>query len=343
MAYSGPVYQAREQDRRGDIAMQAGANFGATVGAGIASMGERLQQIADNKSQAEALDSGLAAMRATRPDMVPVIDELADDFYGSNLKGKQTIFSQLMAYGQRTDAQQQQGFDNSLKRRQVEVQEGRLLNDTTPKLPTTMPDPRDASAPPLMVNPESGNLMDLPPLPNNDGAQVLPFGDSGYGVGVYNGRPVTGAIPMRSGETTRDGLRLQPVEGTDLAMMVGPKGEPVSGQPAYRRAPMVPATTARGAVSNLLGAFQAPRYEPIPDVPQGRDQLLNGPEGTFVKRADGRTYSLETGPDGTRRWVEIPGMDEGDGNILLPAPGAIPRAADGVQSKLDAARKAAGY
>jgi len=305
MAYSGPTYQSREQDRRGDYIMQGAESFGKSMAAGIGKFSDRLKEIADNRTTAAALDSGLSAMRQTRPDLAPVIDGVADEFAGANLKGKQTIFSQLMAAGMRLDQQTQTGVENQykqqqigLQRRGVELQEGKFLHDTDPTanlpVPYELPSGTTGAGGNVLVNPNTGNLIDVP---DTSGSDITPLPGTNYGIPTYNGRAM-GVIPMNQGRQNAAGFRLEPIQGTGMALPVGPDGKPIDGMGPYQ---MKKATDFRGALQNLFGKGE---YEPA--TPTGANKAPTVREFVDPKTQERRTMQWDSS---IQQWVPAVGGD----------------------------------
>lgn len=334
MAYSGPTYQANQQDRRGDFYQQGAQAFGTAVGGGIAKFGDRLKEIADNKETSAALDAGLETMRSTRPDLVPVIDEVQDKFYGSNVKGKQSIFSQLMAAGMRTDTMGQQATRDQmaqqelgLRRRGVEIQEGRMLHDTDPNRNMPMeyglPEGTPGAGSNILLNPNTGNPIDIPLPPDTSGSVIQPLPGTNYGMALHNGKSM-GVVPMMQGKQNDMGFRLAPIQGTGLALPIGPDGKQVEGMGPYQ---MKKATDFRGLLNNLIGKGE---YEPVnaagQKAPTVRDMIINP----------------ETGQKESMEWDSV------NQKWIKPSQGLFPTDDPNEQpgklnSSLDAALRASGY
>lgn len=321
-------------DKRGELYQRGYESFGQAIGGALGDIGQQRKELADKREQVAALESGWELLSQQAPDLLG--GEIDEKFRTGSLGAKQGLFTQALAALQRQDQQQRQEQDYGLRRRGMELQEGAFLREGEPKLPVPyeVPEGMPGAGSNILVNPGTGSVVDLPQPPDTSGAMVAELPGTGYGIPVYNGRPMGGAIPMNMGRQNAQGFRLEPVQGTGMALAIGPDGKPLPDLPAFQ---MKKATDLGGMFRNIIGKGE---YEPVTGGPSGEPPVVrtfrvkDPVTGEFVKR-DAQWDPV------TQTWLE-PSVGE---NMLLESPDKQPGAMNGSNPEfyLEKARKAAGY
>ncbi len=303
MAYSGPVWQSTAgADKRGEFYLQAGKDLGEGIGKAVGGFSKMLKDLASDKDQAKALETGLEGMKATRPDLVPLLEapEFQDAFAGANLKGKQILFSQALALGQRADQQAQQQQQYGLDNRRVLVAESQAAHAMDPVLPVQHTSPGGKS---MMINPKTGMPVDEP---EGDGDWVAKEGYPGH-LFHKKGDSFTGASVNIAKTVEQDGVKMSPVVGSDLWMKTT-GGKPV-GTETYRRK-AAPWWDVKAHLSGG-GAFEV-----VPDKPEKSTKpvIYNGRAGFLRSNPDGTTDFMEGKQEDSKekyvpKWQRIPGTE----------------------------------
>lgn len=103
MPYNGPVWQSTAgADKRGEIYLQAGENFGRAVGQGIAALGEKTKELASKRDAVQAAEGAWDVLSTQHPDLLAPFDE---KFRTGSAGAKQGILSQAIAAIARKDEQ----------------------------------------------------------------------------------------------------------------------------------------------------------------------------------------------------------------------------------------------
>ena len=294
MPYNGPVWQSMAgADKRGEIYLQAGQNFGQAVGAGIAKLGDNIKELVSNREESDARKGTYEVFRKQYPELTQSFD---DKFYNGSAGTQRGIISQMIAWAAQKDMANpatittEQGGRAFVNRRTGAITPARDLEP--PPMPTEVPNP--TGGPPMGMNANGTVFEYTPPPATSEWKQA----DDGTVRHYKNGQP-TGAMyrpPQQPG--------MVKLEGTaEDYIKVGPDGKPLEDGRTFRRraGPWLP--------------DQAP-FDPVPDPDRQaaggayRTPYRTGVTQVYVQEADGKMRSVNTPvrywPDGRTEILQPP-------------------------------------
>lgn len=196
LQYSGPVYQSRETDRRGDFILQGAQALGNGIAAGFDGVRQNLDKSSETRRERGFIEAQWEAIKPLVMKL-PEGNSLLQKFETGGLNQQRGLLTgvQALIAEQRTAAAEQQkqqnwnaqfGLDVSREANRATEANRRLNQVDNPPLP------KEANVGGTDMIWNGNNWMQKP---DNTGAQFNVPKDSPAGVVTYNGRPM-GAFPV---------------------------------------------------------------------------------------------------------------------------------------------------
>lgn len=334
MPYNGPVWQSMAgADKRGEIYLQAGQNFGQAVGAGIAKLGDNIKELVDKREEADARKGTYEVFRKQYPGLAQSFD---DKFYSGSAGTQRGIISQMIAWAarddQQTDRDRRFGLETAKAANQASYMQAQVDNMAA----DNSRQERKLNAD-LLPDNQVPVVTDIPGENGSPGATALGVTSEKSGTKYFQFIPKPKTNQFKPGLVTGpDGVGYY----QDANGKVVPKSDLMYVQPSQEGAP------ASGQSSDLLPAGKPFTTRPQPLVPLRTQIPKTENAKVWIQEADGSISLMDskmrTWPDGRTEifrypnqanaaagqnpeWVDIGGGERpyDPATDLLPPPDAI--------------------